>query len=669
MARMFRKKKALWLVTLFLLGTGVYLTLWGCGTKGYSKPATAAEVAAAQAAKYYANDATSNTLVEPATVKAWVDNGGKTEDGKRVVILDCVPNGNGVFTFNDTESWFAGDVEKIKRNLKDQYGEFSPQYNNINGGQVWRPEYLGHLPGAIPSVSHEGYEVAVRNDGPLDAEHEVGTGALIDQMLQKDGITQDDIVVLTTSRYDYPGFCPSRLWWTLYYWGFAKDNIKVLNGGNFAYAKAGFPLQKGTGVPIIAPSTTSVTQLAKKHLDARMSLGELIALVDSGKTSLPDSDPNQVVVLDTRQPPAAFFFTDANADGIPDIFQVTASTIGGPLAYDFTNKLFNYAAFGYSNPPTDKNITLSQVIFNKAYNDGTNPRAAFNSTTNPPIPMPNPFFGIHKLADGSPLAIPLGAKGADFEGIVKGAKITKTTTYNITVPSLTLADGRYKDKASMIAVFQTAGIDGSKPTVVYCNSGALASIYYYALHEICGYQNVRMYDGSWQEWAVLTAYEPADPTYVANDDYTTFPAFPAASPSFVVFAGKNNYFRWDTAKNAFVDCVTGAVIPVTQIKPGGSLGGNDKWDVLKRSDFIMFRPSASVNSPKVQVGTRADGTPIYHQNKTYSGAVDWPTVTTHPTYNGAGNEIQLQDQSYKGSTGSTSSGSAPTPFVPKGGGC
>jgi len=659
------------LMILALLGVAVIttLTIWGCSGKGYDNPVAEAT------AKYYANDATANTLVEPATVKEWVvDNKGYTTEGRRVIILDCVPNGNGVFTYNDTESWFAGDFEKIKRNLKDQYGEFSPQYNNINGGQVWKPEYLGHIPGAIPSVSHEGYEVAVRNDGPVEAEHEVGTGALIDQMLQKFGVTQNDVIVLTTSRYDYPGFCPSRLWWTLYYWGFAKDNIKVLNGGNLAYAKAGFPLQKGTGVPIITPSTMSVTQLAKKHLDSRISLGELIALVDSGKTSLPDTDPDQVVVIDTRQPPAAFFFADANTDGIPDIFQVTASTVGGPLAYDFTYKLFNYASFGYTNPPTTKNITLSQVLFKAAYNDGTVPRAAFNGTTNPPIPMPNPFFGIQKQADGTPLAIPLGAKGADFEGIVKGAKITKTTTYNITVPALSLADGsgKYLGKEAMIAVFKTAGIDGSKPIVTYCNSGALASIYYYALHEICGYQNVRMYDGSWQEWAVLTAYEPADPTYVMNDDYTTFPAYPVGSPAFVAFAGKNNYFRWDATKGtggAFVDVVTGAVIPDTQIKSGGSLGGNDKWDVLKRSDFIMFRPSQAVNSPKVQVGTKADGTPIYHQNKTYSGAVDWPTVTTHPTYNGAGNEIQLQDQNYKGSTGSTSSGSGPAPFIPKGGGC
>jgi len=643
----------------------VVLPIWGCSNKGYSDPVADAT------AKYYANDATANTLVEPATVKAWVDNGGKTADGRRVIILDCVPNGNGVFTYNDTESWFAGDVEKIKRNLKDQYGEFSPQYNNINGGQVWKPEYLGHISGAIPSVSHEGYEVAVRNDGPIEAEHEVGTGALIDQMLQKFGVTQDDVIVLTTSRYDYPGFCPSRLWWTLYYWGFAKDNIKVLNGGNLAYAKAGGTLQKGTGVPIITASTFSVTQLAKKHIDSRMSLGELIALVDSGRTSLPDSDPNKVVVLDTRQPPAAFFFIDANADGIPDILQVTASTIGNPLTYDFTTKLFNNAAFGYTNPPTDKNITLSQVIFKAAYNDGTSPRAAFNGTTNPPIPMPNPFFGIHKQADGSPLAIPLGAKGADFEGIVKGAKITKTTPYNIPVPAISVTDGsgRYLDKAAMIAVFNTAGIDGTKPIVTYCNSGALASIYYYALHEICGYQNVRMYDGSWQEWAVLTAYEPADPTYVMNDDYTTFPAYPAGSPSFVAFAAKNNYFRWDATKNSFVDVVTGAVIPVTQIKPGGSLGGNDKWDVLKRSDFIMFRPTQSVSSPKVQVGTKADGTPIYYQNKTYSGAVDWPTVTTHPSYDGAGNEIELQDKAYKGSSTSTSTGGGATPFIPKGGGC
>ena len=198
MAKVLMKKNALWLTMLLALSAGVYLSLWGCGSSGYSNPQTEA------AAAYYAKDTVPGiSLVEPATVKSWVvDNQGKTDTGKRVVVLDCVPNPAGVYTYSDTESWFAGDKPKILQNLSDQYGgATSAQYKSFG---AMADGMFGHIPGAIPSVSHEGYEVAVRNDGPIEAEHEVGTGSLIEQMVRKFGITKDDVIVITTSRYDYP---------------------------------------------------------------------------------------------------------------------------------------------------------------------------------------------------------------------------------------------------------------------------------------------------------------------------------------------------------------------------------------------------------------------------------------------------------------------------------
>ncbi|HBA89565.1 MAG TPA: hypothetical protein DCZ75_16730 [Geobacter sp.] len=627
---------------LVLLGVAVIgtLAMWGCSNSGYDDP-----VAKASAAYYKQDSVSGISLVEPATVKAWVDNQGKTETGKRVIILDCVPNGPGVFTYSDTESWFAGDKAKVLQNLSDQYGgATSPLYKSFNG---MADSMFGHIPGAIPNVSHEGYEVAVRNDGPIEADHEVGTGALIDQMLQKYGVTKDDVIVISTSRYDYPGFCPSRLWWTLYYWGFAKENIRVLNGGNKAYAMAGGALQKGVTLPLVTPSTFSVSQLSQKHLDSRIGIGELIALVDSGRTSLPDTDPNKVVVLDTRQPPVAYYFADQNADGIPDIFQLAG------YSYSGTTKLFTRGA-------DSAVLTLSEILFKE-----TPVRVAFSGTTNPPITLPNPYVGITTAAGpnlngGTPLAIPLGAKGAAFEGIVKGAKVTKAGAWNITVPALSRADGGYKTKAELLPLFAAAGIDGSKPIVVYCNSGALASIYWYVFHEICEFQNVRMYDGSWQEWAMLAAYEPTDNTYIATDDYGTYPSYPAASPSVVFFAAPNNYLEWNGTN--FVDKYTGADAS-THVKAGGPLGGIPKWDTVTRSEHVIFRPTKTINDNALK-GTANE----LKMLRTYSSAVDWPTITTYPNYNGTGNLIFEQDKVYTGA-GATSSGAAPTPFTPKGGGC
>ena len=614
----------------------VALSLAGCGSDSYDDPAV----------ETYQGDASAQTLVEAATVRTWVDNGCVLpETGQRMVVLDCVPNPAGVFPYSDTDSWFAGDKTKVLVNIEKQYGKLSPQYKAFSN----MPENLfGHIPGAIPNVSHEGYEVTNRDDGPMLSEHEVGTGSLIDQMLQQYGITKDDVIVLTTSRYDYPGFCSARLWWTLRYWGFPKENIRVLNGGNKAYAMAGNPLQKGVTLPAINPSNISVADFPQRFLDERISIGELISLVDSGRTTLADEDPDKVIVLDTRQPPAAYYFKDGDADNIPDVFQVAG------YAYDPAKKLFNNGT-----------LTLSEFLFDRDDDPATGLNIPFSATTNPPIDLTaapaSSYLAIHGI-NGGPLAIPLGAKPAAFEGIVRGAKITKTPTYNITVPALTLPNGAYKTKEALLPVFDAAGIDGSTPVVVYCNSGALAAIYYYALKEICGFENVRLYDGSWQEWANLTAFEPADTTYVMNDDYAAFPSYPAPSPSVVFFAGQNKYFTYDPATDEFKDSQSGAVI-TDPIKAGGSLAGKPTWDTITRSQYVMFRPTATVQGAALDL----NGTDNY-RNKTYNGVTDWPAMRTTPGYIGDANRIRQEDEAYQGAAPS-SGGEAPSAFIPKGGGC
>ncbi|MBW4056624.1 MAG: hypothetical protein HIU83_14720 [Proteobacteria bacterium] len=630
------------LMILALLGVAVItaLTIWGCSNKGYDNPV------AESAAKYYENDATVNTLVDPATVNRWVTQGLKTDDGKRVVILDVYPNDT------DTDSWFAGDSTLIKSQMITQYGgTLSPQYKMIDG--LKKANLLGHIPGAIPEVSHAGYEVATRSDGPIEAEHEIGTGPYIDQMLQKLGVNKDDVLVITTSRYDYPGFCSSRLFWSLYYWGYSRNNIKVLNGGNKAYAQAGYPLETGKVIPTITPTTFSVAQLGQKHLDARISLGELISLVDSGATN---QTTGSVVVLDTRQPPAAYYFLDQNANGIPDAFEIPGYT----MSKNSTEGLY------FLRNSDQAHVTLSELLFKET----TPPRVAFNGSSNPPIPLPNSFIGITtptgpSTTGGTPLSFPLGNKAAAFEGIIKGAKVTKTGTYNITIPMLCKADGiSYLDQAAMKAVFATAGIDGSKPIVTYCNSGALAAIYYYALHEVCGFQNVKLYDGSWLEWANLAGYEPTDPTYVANDDYTAFPAYPAPSPSVVFYAASNKMLEWDGTQ--FVDSFSKQPAG-SLVKKGGTLGGNTTWDTVHRSEHVMFRPLGSLTYTML-TSTPNGSISFLYNNKTYSSLTDWAPIVTHPTYSGTGSEIYNTDKAYSTPAG-VSSSSGPTPFIPKGGGC
>ena len=562
-----------------------------------------------------AQASSSGSLVEPPQLKKWIDAGYRTEQGERVVIIDVVPGKEG------RESWFAGDLATLKKQIAKKYGEQSPAYNAL--AEQDRAGLLGHIPGALLNISHGDLETMERSDGPLAADHEVGTGKALDELLQGHGIGPDDLIVITSSQQTPWMSCPPRLWWTLYYWGFTPEKIKLLNGGNKAYALAGYPLERGLAQPQITPSAMTLTTLPTRHFEARVSLQEVMDLVDSGKTS-----SGEVQLLDVRQPPAAFYLKDEQnaagakkSDGVPDIYQLTG------FSYNAQDKLFIRSA-------DKKPFNLSQMLFSQEANDGKTPRLIFSPAGDPPIQLPNDFVDLHTVTTASgkaPLPIPIGGRSGDFEGIIKGARLIKSDSYNLTVPSIADKDNRFKSREAVRAVFAKAGIDGSKPIIVYCNAGALGSFYFYTLHEVCGFENVRMYDGSWQEWANLTASEPADTSYVRRDVDTVYPSWPAMSPAVVMFSGQNSYLEWDGAQ--FVNSATGSPATDKQIKAGGTLRGNPRWDALRRSEHIVFRPSQKVNDSK--------------EYKTYNPAIDWPEVDASPSYDGTADKIEVEDRSYR----------------------
>ena len=61
------------------------------------------------------------------------------------------------------------------------------------------------------------------------------------------------------------------------------------------------------------------------------------------------------------------------------------------------------------------------------------------------------------------------------------------------------ADGTFKSKEELRALYASVGVDGSKPVVVYCRIGERSSHTWFALSKILGYE-VRNYDGSWTEY-------------------------------------------------------------------------------------------------------------------------------------------------------------------------
>ena len=60
-------------------------------------------------------------------------------------------------------------------------------------------------------------------------------------------------------------------------------------------------------------------------------------------------------------------------------------------------------------------------------------------------------------------------------------------------------DGTFKQPAELKKLYAEAGVDGTKPTIVYCRIGERSSHSWFVLNQILGY-DARQYDGSWTEY-------------------------------------------------------------------------------------------------------------------------------------------------------------------------
>lgn len=80
-----------------------------------------------------------------------------------------------------------------------------------------------------------------------------------------------------------------------------------------------------------------------------------------------------------------------------------------------------------------------------------------------------------------------------------------------TLPFMLLADNTGPAKLfsaqQMREVAALKGVDLDAPTIAYCNTGVTASLGWFALHELLGNEETRLYDGSMHAWSSL---EPSD---------------------------------------------------------------------------------------------------------------------------------------------------------------
>jgi thiosulfate/3-mercaptopyruvate sulfurtransferase len=77
------------------------------------------------------------------------------------------------------------------------------------------------------------------------------------------------------------------------------------------------------------------------------------------------------------------------------------------------------------------------------------------------------------------------------------------TAINVPWSKAANEDGTFKSDEELRALYEAAGLDGSKPTIAYCRIGERSSHTWFVLRELLGHQDVKNYDGSWTEYGSL----------------------------------------------------------------------------------------------------------------------------------------------------------------------
>jgi 3-mercaptopyruvate sulfurtransferase SseA len=136
-----------------------------------------------------------------------------------------------------------------------------------------------HIPDAL-LLDYSSELTMVREEGLGPAATMMLGGPQMDALVRKLGIDGHTTVVLTYPRgtTDSDFNHVSVAYWTFRYWGFDRDRIKILNGGDDAWDVAGQPLTDA--VVAATPSTYSVSGNTALKAMFRYSVGEMLGVVD-----------------------------------------------------------------------------------------------------------------------------------------------------------------------------------------------------------------------------------------------------------------------------------------------------------------------------------------------------------------------------------------------------
>jgi thiosulfate/3-mercaptopyruvate sulfurtransferase len=61
-------------------------------------------------------------------------------------------------------------------------------------------------------------------------------------------------------------------------------------------------------------------------------------------------------------------------------------------------------------------------------------------------------------------------------------------------------EGTFRPVAEMVSLVRASGADPDELRATYCQGGVRAALVWFVLHELAGFDEVRSYAGSWEEW-------------------------------------------------------------------------------------------------------------------------------------------------------------------------